>query len=519
MAEIPINETEEKKKSYTDYLKDATASQKSAYDNLYEAYQNQLKSTIPSAQQNYNAARNAAYTTARVSAIGNNEQLAASGLAGNVNAPPMSGYSESSRVRQNIDLQTNINDLGAEERNAIQEIVKAMEQNQAQRASDFAGYDAVLDQNLANYGLQQQQNAASLSQGILESGGTLSPDQIAAWEETYGTKYTDALKAYNPAEFNRQNLINDPNASDAVKNILSGYDVSADSNYTTLLKNVLANAGTLDEGVIASILGVYGLNGESLVSAVTKLSDSALTANAETIKKIYTALDETDSAGYKLISALSSGDTSDAAKTSIRSLISELGGYDGSKSAQSSASAYVLDDIAGGTLQQSDAQAVIKALGITDAAFASLADSLISNLDTDITVSAETGKILESLGLKSVSVEEEEPDESTSALQTKLTNKNLTSVTQRSVGKAKYNAEGYYEFNGIKLRDTAGTEAILGKGSGYINKDEAEEWGFPNPANFAFGDIITVTRAKDDKSTETYYYMKRGGKWVAMVNW
>lgn len=58
-------------------------------------------------QQHDQAARDA-YANARISAIGNNEALAAQGLAGGLYQNPTSGMSETSRVAQDNALRSNL---------------------------------------------------------------------------------------------------------------------------------------------------------------------------------------------------------------------------------------------------------------------------------------------------------------------------------------------------------------------------------------------------------------------------
>ena len=62
------------------------------------------------------------YTNARVNAIGNNEAMAAHGLAGGLYSSPTTGYSESSRIKQNLALQNSLNDANLQEQSARDDI-------------------------------------------------------------------------------------------------------------------------------------------------------------------------------------------------------------------------------------------------------------------------------------------------------------------------------------------------------------------------------------------------------------
>jgi hypothetical protein len=77
----------------------------------------------------YDSARGSAYVGGRLSAIGNNEQLANQGLSGALYSAPTSGTSETSRVAQNISMQQAINSFTKDEKDALntldREILKA----------------------------------------------------------------------------------------------------------------------------------------------------------------------------------------------------------------------------------------------------------------------------------------------------------------------------------------------------------------------------------------------------------
>lgn len=80
---------------------------------------NQQKDPIKEAA---NKLRGDTYTNSRLSAIGNNEALAQKGLAGGVYQDPRSGYSETSRIRQDTALRNSLNAADLDEAKKIAEI-------------------------------------------------------------------------------------------------------------------------------------------------------------------------------------------------------------------------------------------------------------------------------------------------------------------------------------------------------------------------------------------------------------
>ena len=110
-----------------------------AYKTAIERNKEQESAQKASIQGDYNDKRNDTYVNARLSAIGNNENLAASGLAGGLYDYAKSGISETSRIAQDNTLRNNINNLNTSEQQDIDEVsLEAL----------LARYDA--DKELAN---------------------------------------------------------------------------------------------------------------------------------------------------------------------------------------------------------------------------------------------------------------------------------------------------------------------------------------------------------------------------------
>lgn len=93
----------------------AAAQYKAALDAAYNAQKADIDAQAARLGDQYNTIRSQAYTNARLNAIGNNEVLAAKGLAGNLYDSPVSGASETSRVNQDIGMRNDINSATRQE--------------------------------------------------------------------------------------------------------------------------------------------------------------------------------------------------------------------------------------------------------------------------------------------------------------------------------------------------------------------------------------------------------------------
>ena len=102
------------------------------------------------------------YRNARLAAIGNNEVLANLGLAGNLYASPMSGYSETSRIAQDNALRTNIANNYIAQREAEDDIAMAIAQLEAEGKREEAQIRAQNNQYLIDVllALEQMRMAA-----------------------------------------------------------------------------------------------------------------------------------------------------------------------------------------------------------------------------------------------------------------------------------------------------------------------------------------------------------------------
>ena len=198
-----------------------------ALEAAYQAQKAQLEKQAADLAKQYEALRGQEYVKQRLSAIGNNEQLAAMGLAGNLYQNPVSGASETSRIRQDVALRTNLSNLSMQEQAQVDaiaaEIIQAgytkdieaakymaelsIQQAQAQAeqaalqyqaqqgaySAQMGLYGTLLDNwyNQQNLAMQQAQNDLALRQGELDYRlGTLQYNQALKGGSGSGRKST-----------------------------------------------------------------------------------------------------------------------------------------------------------------------------------------------------------------------------------------------------------------------------------------------------------------------------------------
>ncbi len=155
----------------------------------YQAQKQQLQAQLPKIEQAYDAQRGNVYTGARRSALGNNEVLAAQGLAGNAYKAPTSGYAETSRVNQDTSMRNILNFANLQQQKAFNDI-------DTQIASAGVERDSQLAQAL--YEIEQSKLANIQGENQYASGYTL---EQAAQQE--------AIRQYNEqmAMTNQQNAL------------------------------------------------------------------------------------------------------------------------------------------------------------------------------------------------------------------------------------------------------------------------------------------------------------------------
>jgi len=158
------------------------AAYKSALQNSYDAQAAANRAQAKKLASQYNAARNDVYTNARLNVIGNNERLAAKGLAGNLYDYARSGMSETSRIGQNVAMRKNLaaQTLAENQANdaldlALLNAQKEADTNYANKAAEIEGakipYFSALSEILA----QAAANLASASSGGGGGGYSYTP--------------------------------------------------------------------------------------------------------------------------------------------------------------------------------------------------------------------------------------------------------------------------------------------------------------------------------------------------------
>ncbi len=127
-----------------------------ALEAAYQAQKAQLEKQAQELARQYEGLRTQSYVNGRLGSIGNNEMLAAKGLAGNLYQGTQSGVSETSRVAQDIAMRSNINLASAQEQAAKDDIAAQILQ---------AGYtkDVQAAQYMADLSLQLAQAQAELA--------------------------------------------------------------------------------------------------------------------------------------------------------------------------------------------------------------------------------------------------------------------------------------------------------------------------------------------------------------------
>lgn len=148
-------------KAYDNQLKSFKTALQSAYESQAAANisaQNKLKGQ-------FDAARSNVYTNARLSAIGNNERLAALGLAGNIYDHARSGTSESNRIAQDIAMRKSLSALDQGQADAYSEYQLALLQAQKEADMNYANKVAEVEAAKIPYQMALAQALATVSGG------------------------------------------------------------------------------------------------------------------------------------------------------------------------------------------------------------------------------------------------------------------------------------------------------------------------------------------------------------------
>ena len=227
---------------YLSVLEEQKNTEKSAAEDTYNTYIDTINQQKQDLTNQYKTARTDAYATGRISALGNNEQLANVGLAGNAYSAPKSGYSETSRITQDVNLQNTLNSLSAEERSVSLTLAQSLAEAYSTKSSALADIQSTYLSNAASYAQTQQSNAVSMAQEYASNGLDLPENYKQSYKAATGEDYSALLKQTNSAKYNYYYTLNDTEKTD--------YDQIFNSslNTATQLDN-FANAYFSDNGI------------------------------------------------------------------------------------------------------------------------------------------------------------------------------------------------------------------------------------------------------------------------------
>ena len=146
------------------------AAYKAALQAGYDAQANSIAAQAAKLKDQYNASRNDIYTNSRLSAIGNNERLAARGLAGNLYDYARSGTSETSRIAQDVAMRKALAQQNNAETSANNDLNLKLLEAQREADAKYAEYAARNEESKIPY-LMALANAADMSSGGGGGGG------------------------------------------------------------------------------------------------------------------------------------------------------------------------------------------------------------------------------------------------------------------------------------------------------------------------------------------------------------
>lgn len=242
----------------------------------YTKYQADQNEQIAQAYEN---ARRQAYVNSRLDAIGNNEVLASMGLSGNLYTSPQSGYTETARIAENLQMRNAIADANTQEKADVNALaIEMMKQNanldmetaqylaqlkidqakfqeqirQANIANQMAAAQMALAQQNADrdYAFQQQQFEYQQQQDALDR--QLAQQQLAA-KSSGGSS---SSRRSNTPTMGLTDIVNEVNAA--------GQSMGAKSTaaYQTLAKNIIQQRyenGDIDANTATMAVLNYGL--------------------------------------------------------------------------------------------------------------------------------------------------------------------------------------------------------------------------------------------------------------------
>lgn len=146
------------------------AAYKAALQAGYDAQANSIAAQAAKLKDQYNTSRNDIYTNSRLSAIGNNERLAARGLAGNLYDYARSGTSETSRIAQDVAMRKALAQQNNAEISANNDLSLKLLEAQREADAKYAEYAAKNEESKLPY-LMALADAADVGGGGGGGGG------------------------------------------------------------------------------------------------------------------------------------------------------------------------------------------------------------------------------------------------------------------------------------------------------------------------------------------------------------
>lgn len=215
-----------------------------AADSAFSAVKSDNLAQAQKLKDQYNALRSQAYVNRRLGAIGNNELLAAMGLAGNMYSDPGSGATESSRISQNIGMRNDVNAVSIAEQNErdalSQQLLQAKYDSEMQAANMAAQVNMQMANAQASASSQYFQNLLALAQ--FEQGlnqNALNPNLY--YSGGGGSSSNDYSRLVSNALAGNQG--NAYNAIASLGKYSSGYSKAAKTTAKTVLNDqIMANA-------------------------------------------------------------------------------------------------------------------------------------------------------------------------------------------------------------------------------------------------------------------------------------
>jgi len=178
----------------------------SQYDNGLSAIESQSALDAAKAKQDTLDIANKAYTTSKINQVGNNEALASMGLSGALYQAPTSGYSENSRVQQDIAMNNNIQSADRQGQQQLDALDAAKKAQIATLQANRDTNQSALDKNVFDYNATQQANALATEQANAKD--SISAKQSA--DESYRTTLAGLTyaSATNPSPMSVADAVN-----------------------------------------------------------------------------------------------------------------------------------------------------------------------------------------------------------------------------------------------------------------------------------------------------------------------